>query len=213
MNLKKLKQAEKDFFEQYPGGFSHPFFEDILKRHNIQKMTQKTKEAFCYENFEILSTNQMTDWMIKIINASSMVSLFEKPKFRELIKSLDNDEKVYLVNALKNILHHKNQKQMQKGFESFLQILDLGKIARWTLVTAIPCYFYPDKEVFIKPTTTKNIIKHLELDCEYKPSPTWDFYQKYRTIINQIKKEVDESLSPNNPAFCGFLMTSLNQTD
>lgn len=24
MNLKKLKQAEKTFFQRYPGGFNHP---------------------------------------------------------------------------------------------------------------------------------------------------------------------------------------------
>lgn len=39
MNINKLKEAEKKFLENYPGGFSHPVIVDLVKRHKPGKMT------------------------------------------------------------------------------------------------------------------------------------------------------------------------------
>jgi hypothetical protein len=72
-------------------------------------------------------------------------------------------------------------------------------------------YFNPQKEVFIKPTVTKEIISFFEIkDLVYKPTPTWEFYKKYRDIIYSMKSTVNESISSNNAAFTGFIMMSLN---
>ena len=60
---------------------------------------------------------------------------------------------------------------------------------------------------FVKPTTTKNVIRQFEVaDLVYKPQPTWQFYADYRDLIAEMKELVDPSLSPNNAAFTGFLM-------
>ena len=37
MNVKKLKQAEKAFFKQYPGGFTHPEMVALGKKHKMEK--------------------------------------------------------------------------------------------------------------------------------------------------------------------------------
>jgi hypothetical protein len=55
------------------------------------------------------------------------------------------------------------------------------------------------------------ILKELEIDLIYHPTPTWSFYKDYRKTINDSKKGVSPSLSPNNPAYCGFLMMSLEK--
>ena len=68
--------------------------------------------------------------------------------------------------------------------------------------------------MFVKPTTTKGVIKTFELDdLVYHPRPTYDFYVRYRDAIDEMKSHVDASLSPNNAAFTGFLMmtTGANQ--
>ena len=91
-----------------------------------------------------------------------------------------------------------------------VEILKTGKLAKWSLVTILPNYYHPDEEVFVKPTTAKGIIAHFELEnLEYKPTPTWAFYQRYKNTILKMKTNIDESLAPNNAAFCGFLMMSL----
>ncbi|MBI9097004.1 MAG: hypothetical protein JEY91_00935, partial [Spirochaetaceae bacterium] len=94
-------------------------------------------------------------------------------------------------------------------FDMMLDILKMGKLAKWTLMTIIPLYFNPLFEVYVKPTTTKNVIAYFEIDdLSYNAKPTFDFYKKYRDIINEMKNQVDDSLSPDNAAFTGFLMMS-----
>ena len=77
-------------------------------------------------------------------------------------------------------------------------------------MTICSLYMHPSVDVFVKPTTTKRVINYLELeDVVYKPRPSWEFYARYRDIINDIKGKVDPSLGPNNAAFTGFLMVTL----
>jgi hypothetical protein len=106
------------------------------------------------------------------------------------------------------MLHGKKQ----LGFEAMVDILKTGKLAKWSLISIIPAYYSPTKEVFVKPTTAKRVLKHFEIDDPvYKPTPTWDFYKKYRQLINDSKGLVHESLSPSNAAFSGFLMMTVKQ--
>jgi len=204
LDAKKLKVLEGDYLMQYPKGFSDPEMLKIGTKHNVPKMTDMTKECFTKQtcsNVHVTAEN-----MIKVVSRSSMVSMFEKPKFRDFVRGMDENEKAFLVGALSQILHGKQQ----LGFEAMVDILKTQKLAKWSLITIIPAYYKPTKEVFVKPTTAKNVLKHFEIaDPIYKPAPSWDFYKKYRTLINDAKKTVDKNLSPSNAAFSGFLMMTV----
>jgi hypothetical protein len=64
--------------------------------------------------------------------------------------------------------------------------------------------------VFVKPTTAKKVIEHLELEnLEYKPQPSWEFYSEFRRQVQLMKQQVDPNLAVNNAAFTGFLMMTL----
>ncbi len=206
LDQKILKQLEANFLMQYPKGFADPEMEKIGKKHNVNKMTEMAQEFFTPQacsNVHITAEN-----MIKVVSRSSMVSMFEKPKFRDFVRNMDENEKAFLVNALTQILHGKKQ----LGFEAMVDLLQTAKLAKWSLVTIIPAYYSPKKEVFVKPTTAKNILKHFEIaDPVYKPTPTWEFYKKYRALINGAKPKVDKSLSPSNAAFSGFLMMTVEK--
>lgn len=135
-----------------------------------------------------------------------MISMFEKPKFKSFINTRNSDEKKTLVDGLKLALHGKQQ----QGFELQLELLKIDKLAKWSIITAVPAYYRLQEEIFVKPTTAKGIVNYFELEgITYKPTPSWEFYEKYRAYILEMKKHVSPSLSPNNPAFCGFLMMSL----
>ncbi len=200
MDHKRLRKAEADFLRRYPGGFEHPDMLEIVKKHKKAKVSEFARENFAKKNFS--DTDAVLDSMVKVVTKSSMVSVFEKPRFRDAIRELPRPNREAVVKALKALLHGSEK----RGFESLLYELSRVKLAKWTLMTVVQAYYRPDKEVFIKPTTTKNIITNLGLDLVYKPQPTWEFYEAYRDIINKIKEDVDPSLSPSNPAFCGFLM-------
>ncbi|MEM7294068.1 MAG: hypothetical protein AAF420_11840 [Pseudomonadota bacterium] len=204
MNLKKLKQAETDFLFQFPKGFEDPAMGDIKKRHNVPKLIELSQEMFDDHRFD--RPGVVLDDCVKIVGRSSMVSMFEKPKFRDFAKSLNGDEKEFFVQGLRERLHGK----AQLGFEMMVDLLATQKMAKWSLMSICPFYFSPNDEVFVKPTTAKKVIEVLELQgLVYKPRPTWEFYRVFRDQINEMKQQVDPLLSPNSAAFTGFLMMSL----
>ncbi|VAV83610.1 hypothetical protein MNBD_DELTA01-2121 [hydrothermal vent metagenome] len=89
MNMEKLKDAKDDFMKKYPGGFKHPVIVEIGKKHKMDKMVQLTQESFEKERFG--DTDDILNSMVKVISKSSMVSVFEKPRFRDSIKQMPAD--------------------------------------------------------------------------------------------------------------------------
>ena len=205
MNLNKLKQAEAGFLARYPKGFKDPGLEDIRKKHNIDKLTEFAQANLTRSHFN--RPEHIAETLVRIISRSSMVSMFEKPKFRDFVRSLNNYEKEHLAFAFEKRLHGRAKRE---GFEEILGMLAHYKLAKWSLISAVPFYFSPKKEAFVKPTTAKGIITYLEIDeLLYKPTPSWAFYQGYRKVLDQVKREVHPSLSTNYATLSGFLMVSM----
>jgi len=206
MNIELLKAAESKFMSQYPGGFDNEEMKVIAKRHRIDKMSALVQEVFAKEKF--IFPEQIVENMIKVISRSSMVSLFEKPKFRDYARSLAPIQKEILAQGLYDMLHG-NQ---ENGFNQMLGVLVDGKLGKWSLMTIIPVYYYPNREIFVKPTTTKNVIRVFGLeDLIYRPRPSYGFYVKYKAYIEEMKGHVNIFCRPNNPAFTGFLMMVMEE--
>jgi len=208
VNLKKIREAESLFLHRYPGGFENEEMVKIGKKHNVGKLAEFAGEALAKKQFSVQSA--VLDDIVRIVSRSSMVSMFEKPKFRDYVNGMNRDDRAFLANGYRKLLHG-NQ---QRGFEEVADVLRAGKLAKWSLMTVCLFYWRPEREVFVKPTTTKNVIRQFELeDLVYRPQPTWPFYRAYREAITEMKARVDPSLSPNNAAFTGFLMmtTSVDQ--
>jgi hypothetical protein len=204
VNKAKLKEAEERFFMRYPGGFSNPEMLKIAKKHKVEKMKELAQDSFTIEQFA--SAGKIVDSMYKIISQSSLISIFEKPKFRDVVKVMSDNEKEHLTHGLKEFLHG----DQAFGFGLITGLLHEYKLAKWPLVTVYSIYYRPSVEVFIKPTTAKGIIEYFELaGLKYNSNPTFEFYQAYREQIMQMKQEVDVSLQVDNAAFCGFLMMSM----
>jgi len=206
MNLSKLKQAEEVFLHQYPGGFDNPQIIAIRKKkHNVDKMIGFAQESFAKRNFSI--PDQIVQNMIKVISHSSVISVFEKPRFRDFVENLSPEARHWLSNALEELLHGNEQ----IGFATVLDLLKSRKLAKWSLMTVCQTYFHPHRDVLVKPTTVKGIIEYFELkNLKYNPTPAWAFYDSYRSTIHEMKSRVDQSLSPSNAAFSWFLLLSFH---
>ena len=129
-----------------------------------------------------------------------MVSRFEKPRFREFLDSLSSEQNKLLAHAVEQRLFGRKR----QGFETMLEMLAHYRIAKWAVISAVPFYFAPRREVFVKPTTAKGI-----LGLRYGAMPSWQFYTGYRDVLAEVKRRVHPSLSPNNAALSGFLMMSI----
>ena len=177
----------------------------IKKKHDIDKLGEFARTSFARDNFR--HPESITEAVQKVVSRSSMVSRFEKPKFRDFIQSLNSQEKEMLAAAFEKRLYGRSKRQ---GFDELLGMLAHYKLAKWSVISVVPFYFSPRSEAFVKPTTAKGILRFLEVeDLVYKPMPSWDFYQGYRRLLDEIGKAVVPTLAPNNAAVSGFMMMSL----
>ena len=171
-----------------------------VRKHKPDQMIALAHESFSEANFG--RPNLIVQNMARLISRSSIISVFEKPRFREFANALPPQEQEFFTQGLKEILYG----QEQMGFEMMLDLLKSAKLAKWSLMTVCQTYFHPQRDVFIKPTTVKGAIEYFELDqLHYKPTPSWAFYEAYRSTFHEMKSRVDKSLSPTNAAFSGFL--------
>lgn len=209
MNLPRLKQAEEIFLHHYPGGFDNPEITEIRKkRHNVDKMIAFAKESFAKQNFKL--PDLIVENMSKVIGRSSVISVFEKARFRDFAVLLLPQDRTFLAGGLEQLLHGNEQ----SGFEAILDLLGIHKLGKWSLLTICQTYYHAQKDVLVKPNTVKNIIQYFELThLEYKPTPSWKFYDSYRATIHDMKSKVDPSLSPSNAAFSWFLLLSTRGAD
>jgi hypothetical protein len=169
-------------------------------------MIALAQDSFSKRNFRL--PELIVQSMGKVISRSSIIAVFEKMSFRDFVRALSPHEKEWLSTGLEELLHGTEQ----TGFEMMLDLMKNHKLAKWSLMTVCQTYFHPQRDVFIKPTTVKGVIEYFELrDLQYKPTPSWAFYERYRAIFHEMKSKVDKSLSPTNPAFSGFLFMSVHR--
>jgi hypothetical protein len=204
MNLAKLKEAEASFLTFYPKGFEDEALLPIIKRHNTAKIGESVRELFAPEKFS--RTEEIGESFAKIVSKSSLISLFEKPKVRNMVKQMSMEQQDMFAIGLFELLHA----DQEKGFGIIVDILSIYKLAKWSIVTLIPYYYTRDREFFIKPTTTKDIIKFFEINgLEYKPKPTYEFYVRYAQILQEMKSQVSSMIGVDNAGFTGFLMMAM----
>lgn len=207
MNIRKLKQAEANFLQVYPDGFADAGLDKVRKSHNVDQLSNFARENLTHANFN--QPGRVCEDLLRIVSRSSMVSRFEKPPFRRFIESLNSKDKERFARAFEKRLFGRSK---QAGFEEICEMLAPHKLAKWSLVSAVPFYLDPGKEAFVKPTTAKGIISYLEIEgLEYKPGPTWAFYRGYQKVIADVRKLVVPGLAPNNAALTGFLMMSMRR--
>jgi len=177
----------------------------IKKKHNIDSLAEFTQNSLTRANFS--RPEFVAETLVKVVSRSSMVSRFEKPKFRDFVKSLNSHERQALSDAFEKRLYGRQKRQ---GFEEILGMLAHHHLAKWAVISVVPFYFAPNKEAFVKPTTAKGIIRFLEVqDLEYQPMPSWEFYRGYVKLLDEIRRESVPTLAPNYAALTGFLMMSI----
>ena len=169
LNPNKLKQAEANFLSRYPGGFADPEMVKIGKRHPMAKMTTMAHESFSARARK--NIGQYSEDMAKIVGRSSMVSMFEKPKFRDFVKRLAPGEQSFMVQAMHDLLHTDNQ---QAGFEALVELLKT------------------EKDIICGDPTCLQQCWHVVLKCRFE-------YTKWLCMPNTIHKFIHSQKSLKLP--------------
>lgn len=204
MIKEKLFELEEIFLSLNPEGFESEQMAKESKKHKFPQIVEFVHNVLAEDKFDDLDA--ITEDIIRVVSKSSMVSLFEKPKFRDGLREMEHVDRLEFINGLKELLHGDEE----KGFNMMVNVMKEYKLAKWTLISVFRCYYYPNSDLLIKPTTTKNICKVFELEgIKYHPTPTFEFYTKYRACIQEMASLVDPKLSPSLAAFTGFLMFTM----
>ena len=175
-----------------------------MKTYNPLKLEEFAKDALKKENFQ--NPSLIVNGFLKVVQKSVFVSVFDKLKLKDMIATLNSYEKDMLSIEIYELLYG-NKK---KGFEGLVEFLSEYKLAKWTIISVVPYCINRHQDYFIKPTTTKNIIKTFELeDCIYKTKPSFEFYDKYTKALDIMKSSIDKSLSPDNVGFTAFLKVAI----
>ena len=122
MKRELLIAAQKEFLRMYPGGFENEEMQVHVKRHKIHKMNEFAMESFRKEKFDDPDT--VFKNIVKIMSQSTVVSVFEKMKFRNFSKVMTTDQKLRLVDGLYEMLHGNPAAGFDKMKEVLLAQLD-----------------------------------------------------------------------------------------
>lgn len=204
MNMAKFEEQQTRFLFHYPGGFENPEMKAIEKKHNVTKwitfMKDQLNEAV-FEDWE-LAVERIT----KVVVGSSLVSVFEKTAFKNMIQGMTPNEKEALSESVKVLLYG-NQ---QEGFESLCEVLGQYKNAKWPIITVLMYYANPEGEALVKPTTAKGALEYFEVEAfKYVSKPNYVFYCQFRDWVIGLRKQAVPELQVDNAAFCGFLMFAI----
>lgn len=173
--MNKMKILEERFFFMYPEGFDSEEMKVIEKKHKLDKLSKMAHDMFSVEAFH---SQDIVENFKKIVNASTLVSRFEKPGFKSFIDGITDNERILLKDALFDYLHGDEE----EGFEKMVQIMLPYKTAKWPILTILKAYYHLDDDIFIKPTTVKMILKYFDSNLKYTSKPNYQFYNEYRTF-------------------------------
>ena len=203
MNIKKLKEIEKRFLALYPEGFYSEEMKEAGKKHKVAKMEAMAKDVLSEEKLQQVGA---INGIVKLITSSSLVSVFEKTRFRNLIRESDDFYKQDIVDAVYEMIHE-NQ---ETGFNRLADLLRTYKMAKWPILSVLLFYLDGTYEVLIKPTTVKKVLEYMECtEVKYTSKANYDFYRQYRDLLNLMKTQVSDKLSDNNGAFQAVFMILL----
>lgn len=204
MKMEKLVVLQESFLELYPEGFESEALQAVAKKHKMEKMKTFVKENFGKEDFD-----DSDDFMVrftKLISMSSLVSVFEKTRFKDCARSFSEAEKMLFSKGVYEFLYG----DQGMGFSMQIEVLDTYKMAKWPILTVLGVYMRPETEVLVKPTTVKAVLNYFEVeDFAYASKPNYEFYARYRDLVNKLKKETGKILQVDNAAYCGFLMMTI----
>lgn len=204
MNLEKLKQLESIFLMRYPQGFEDPTLMAISKKHKVDEMKDFVHVNFERDKFD--DPYAISNAFLKLISKSSLVSTFEKVKYKNASQLFTQEEIKTLSGALWALLYG----EQRKGFNQLVLLLAEYDIAKWPILTVLGVYYNGEFEVLVKPTTVKSVLNYLEVtEFKYTTKPNFDFYSQYRSLINELKAHTSKKLASDNGAFCGFLMITI----
>ena len=109
----EMMVEEALFLQMYPKGFEDEGLREVSKKHNVVKLSEFAATALAKKRFAM--PGAVLDDIVKIVTRSSMISMFEKPRFRDYVTGLSRSDRDYLTEGYRKLLLKPGAGRAQRG--------------------------------------------------------------------------------------------------
>lgn len=182
-----MESAINLFLRVFPQGFETPLFleeERTYKREASSRVQEKLSLSIFDESIAIGDLAELSQRIKSGIQATNLVSLFEKARFGDAIKKPDFQKRY--ARVLRDLLFDDHD----KVFPEHVKVLKSEDALSWPLATYFPFLFYPQKHMFMKPEVMQTCARRLGFDLHYETPPTLTIYNSLLAFTDFVKEGI-----------------------
>ncbi len=187
-----MNNIEFNFLKLFPNGLNDEQWHTLGKKHNMKKVYEIYDTTLNEKNMLKLIKNKkyktICEEATNIIKKATIVSVFEKIAFQNFIANEPIHKE--FSERLYDLLYNFNEESFENMVETLLTYKGNknSNPCKWPVITAFLALKYPDREVFVKPTTVKANAKMLKVNIEYKSKPNFATYNNIKNMVIDFKK-------------------------
>ena len=99
---------------------------------------------------------------------------------------LQRETKAKFCKAFQDLIYGKEA--LENRFTAWVSFVEKEKLPNWTFPTYFLFIFHPDSEIFVKPLTTKCLLKFLDQNAAIGRQASWQFYSQIREIAAALRE-------------------------
>jgi hypothetical protein len=187
-------RARRKFLRKFPGGFRDETYL-AWERDYKWEAHQEWLEALNEDSFrKLLRQGRYLDIAgraVRIESGRSLLFSFEKMALRDAVRSEAGAKN--FAEGLFAFLHGK--KVLEQRFADWVAAIETlprkqTRVLTWPLVTVFGFIAQPDTHIFLKPNTTKEAARKLDLPFDYRSRPNWPTYQSYLSLAETTRRRI-----------------------
>ncbi|MEH6718863.1 MAG: hypothetical protein V7704_08290 [Aurantimonas endophytica] len=197
--------ARKRFHRYFPDGFTSDFY---LRHERTYKLEAKRKLDETVPLAAAASGRGDGIAVLRVYQATNLLSPFEKAKLSALLRSEDSDEFIRLAAAFAE----GDEKGSLADLKLLLRPYDSGK---WTVVTYLPFLWKPDEHVFLKPTMIHAFAERVghPFAHVYRPDLDIEVYRSLQDLAQTTREKIADLEPVDMIDVQSFMWTAVEYND
>jgi hypothetical protein len=186
-----IEKARRKFLRVFPDGFQDETY--LAWERNYKWQAHKEwEEHLNAAAFRVLLRNggyhDIAARAVKIESGRSLLFSFEKMALRDAVRSEAGAKR--FAQGLYSFLHGRGSEEQR--FANWVAAVETlprkqTRVLTWPLVTVFGFIAQPDRHIFLKPNTTKEAARKVNLPFDYVSRPNWTTYKSYLDLVAKVR--------------------------
>lgn len=189
-----LRRAKKKFLRYFPGGFRDETYLAWERDYKWDAHLEWERHLNADDFAQALRERRYQEIAVRAVRIESGRSLlfsFEKMALRDAVRSPDGAR--IFAEGLFELLHGAGA--LKDRFESWCAAVESlprkqTRVLTWPLVTVFGFIAQPKQHIFLKPNTTKEAARVLNLPFDYVSRPNWQTYRDYLALAKTVRSGI-----------------------